>query len=121
VRPILSAVLVVGTLTILPAVAFAHAHLAGAVPAADSTVTSIPTEVSLHFTEALEPRFSSIEVESQGGQRVDSGAPHLAANDPKHFTVGLKPLAAGTYKVIWHATSVDTHKTEGSYRFTVKP
>jgi methionine-rich copper-binding protein CopC len=34
---------------------------------------------------------------------------------------GVKPLAAGTYKVIWHATDADTHKTQGSYRFTVKP
>jgi methionine-rich copper-binding protein CopC len=29
------------------------------------------------------------------------------------------PLAAGTYKVEWHAVSVDTHKSEGAYRFKV--
>jgi methionine-rich copper-binding protein CopC len=33
--------------------------------------------------------------------------------------VALKPLRAGVYKVIWHATAVDTHKTDGSFNFTV--
>ena len=34
---------------------------------------------------------------------------------------GSGPLAAGTYKVEWHAVSTDTHKTQGSYSFTVNP
>ena len=33
--------------------------------------------------------------------------------------IGLKPLNAGTYKVHWHAVSVDTHTTEGDFTFTV--
>jgi hypothetical protein len=32
-----------------------------------------------------------------------------------------QPLKPGVYKVIWHAVSVDTHKTQGSFQFTVKP
>jgi hypothetical protein len=35
--------------------------------------------------------------------------------------VGLPKLGAGVYTVIWHATSVDAHKTEGRFTFTVKP
>ena len=42
-------------------VAFAHAHLQKAVPPVESTVTQPPTEVAIAFTEAVEPRFSSIE------------------------------------------------------------
>jgi len=30
------------------------------------------------------------------------------------------PLAAGDYQVNWHVLSVDGHKTQGSYRFSVK-
>ena len=33
--------------------------------------------------------------------------------------ISLRPLPPGTYKVNWHVLSVDTHKTEGSYSFTV--
>ena len=32
-----------------------------------------------------------------------------------------KPLAAGAYKVNWQAVSVDTHHTQGTFEFTVKP
>ena len=35
------------------------------------------------------------------------------------MTVGLKALAPGSYKVRWHALSVDTHTTEGAFTFTV--
>ena len=33
--------------------------------------------------------------------------------------VGLKALSPGSYKVRWHALSVDTHTTEGSFTFHV--
>ena len=32
-----------------------------------------------------------------------------------------KPLPAGAYKVHWQAVSVDTHHTQGTFEFTVKP
>jgi methionine-rich copper-binding protein CopC len=98
---------------------YAHALPQSQTPAAGSTLTTPPTEVSITFSEQLEPRFSSLQVKDATGARVDSGSPHTAADDAKRFVVNLKPLVAGTYKVIWHATSVDTHKTEGSYDFTV--
>jgi methionine-rich copper-binding protein CopC len=55
------------------------------------------------------------------GQHVDDDAPHVARDNAKHFSVGLKPLTPGVYRVIRHATSVDTHKTEGAYQLSVKP
>ncbi|MDE1974119.1 MAG: copper resistance protein CopC, partial [Hyphomicrobiales bacterium] len=33
--------------------------------------------------------------------------------------IGLKALKPGSYRVRWRALSVDTHKTEGSFTFTV--
>jgi methionine-rich copper-binding protein CopC len=33
--------------------------------------------------------------------------------------IPLKPLPPGTYKVNWHVLSVDIHKTQGSYSFSV--
>ena len=102
--------------------AFAHGDLATPNPAAGATVKTAPTEVSITFTEEVEPKFSSIEVLDAQGQRVDEGEAHTAPDNAKVLSVGLKPLAPGTYKVIWHNTSVDdSHKTKGSYEFTVKP
>ena len=35
--------------------------------------------------------------------------------------VSLPNLPPGRYKVLWHALSVDTHTTEGSFTFEVVP
>jgi methionine-rich copper-binding protein CopC len=104
----------------IPAV-FAHAFLDTADPAVGATVRAAPPVVTLTFTEGLEPDFSSLTVEDESGQRVDLGDAHTSPGDATRFMVGLKPLKPGSYKVLWRATSVDTHKTSGSYTFTVTP
>jgi methionine-rich copper-binding protein CopC len=101
--------------------ALAHGDLATSNPAAGATVKTAPTEVSITFTEEVEANFSGIEVRDAQGQRMDQGDAHGASDDAKVLSVGLKPLAPGTYKVIWHNTSVDSHKEKGSFEFTVKP
>src|SRR5580658_1485732 len=98
---------------------FAHAYLQSAVPPVDSTVTNTPSEVTIAFTGAIEPRFSTIEVTGPDARRVDDAQPRMAAGDATHLTVGVRNLSPGTYNVAWHATSVDTHQTDGQYRFTV--
>src|SRR5262252_6656736 len=50
-----------------PAPVWAHARLDHATPAAGSTVPSLPTEITLYFTEELEPKFSCAEVRSAAG------------------------------------------------------
>jgi methionine-rich copper-binding protein CopC len=100
--------------------AFAHAHLQSATPPVDGTIDTAPSSVTLSFTEALEARFSSIEVKDAAGKRVDDGKPHREGGDGKRLSIGLGKLAPGVYTVDWHATSIDTHRTEGSFHFTVK-
>ncbi len=100
--------------------ASAHAHLKTASPAPDSTIQAAPQAVSIDFTEGVEPKFSSIEVQDSAGRRVDKGEAATSPTDAKHFSVAVSPLTPGTYKVVWHATAVDTHKTEGTFQFTVK-
>lgn len=99
--------------------ALAHAYPKTMEPAANSTVRVPPNEVVINFTEALVPQFSSLEVVNSAGKRVDRKDAHLAPHDHARYIVDLSPLPAGKYKVIWRATSVDTHKTHGSYDFTV--
>lgn len=94
----------------------AHAHLDHANPAVDSIVATAPQEVALFFTQNLEPVFSTVEVTDASGARVDQGKAQISGNT---MQIGLKPLPPGNYKVRWHALSVDTHKTEGSFSFRV--
>lgn len=109
----------VGALLAAPP-AFAHAFLSHATPSAGSETHVPPAAVTIVFTERVEPRFSSIEVRDAAGMKLPSGQTH-ALDKAETLSVDLPKLAPGIYTVIWHAASVDTHKTEGKYTFTVLP
>jgi copper resistance protein C len=94
----------------------AHAFLDHAEPRVGSTVPTAPRELSLSFTQKLEPAFSSVEVSEADGARVDLGKPSISTSVMR---VRLKRLSPGTYRVRWHVLSVDTHTTEGSFTFQV--
>jgi methionine-rich copper-binding protein CopC len=100
---------------------FAHAELENASPAADATLQSTLSEVALGFTEAVEPKFSTIKVQDSEGMRVDNADVSAAPGNAKRLSVSLRPLQPGTYEVLWRVTSTDTHKTNVSYTFKVAP
>ena len=101
--------------------AYAHAQLEKATPAVGGTVAS-PSEIRLKFSEGVEPRFSSIALSSEGGAAAPLGAPSVDPADNSVLIAKVaKTLAPGVYTVTWRAVSVDTHKTQGSFDFTVKP
>jgi hypothetical protein len=101
--------------------AFAHAQLQDAVPPVGGTVTSA-SQVRLHFSEGVEPHFSSISLKNEGGAEVAHGKPAVDPADNSVLIVKTSaPLAPGVYTVSWKAVSVDTHHTQGSFQFTVKP
>jgi methionine-rich copper-binding protein CopC len=94
----------------------AHAFLDHASPLVGSTVATAPSELTLSFTQNLEPSFSTVQVNGPNGQRVDTGKPQISGNTMR---VAIRPAGPGAYHVHWHALSVDTHTTQGSYTFTV--
>jgi len=98
--------------------ATAHAFLKHASPGAGAVVANAPKEIALEFSEPLEPAFSGIEVSDTAGHNVE--AARTVIQDGSMHVV-LNPLPAGSYRVVWRAVSVDSHRTEGSYSFTVKP
>jgi hypothetical protein len=103
---------------LMAAPARAHAHLERANPKVGSTVATAPKEVVLWFSEKLEPAFSTIEVRDAKGAAVQSGKATVAG-DGTQLHVRLKALPPGTYKVLWRVLSVDTHRTQGDFSFTV--
>jgi copper resistance protein C len=111
---------VLGVLSLAGAIAaHAHAHLDRASPAAGATVATAPAEVALHFSEKLEPKFSTIVVRDAAGKQVDKGDSHVDESDQAMLRVSLQPLSPGRYRVEWRVTSVDTHSTSGDYGFRV--
>ena len=99
---------------------FAHAQLEKAIPPVGGTVASA-SEIRLEFSEGVEPKFTKVSVTGPGGA-VPLGA---AKTEPSNHAVLIVPisksLSAGVYKVHWQAVSVDTHHTQGTFEFTVKP
>ena len=111
----ITCLVVVMTMLCCSTAALAHAQLDHASPAVGSTVSGSPGSVTLYFTEKLEPKFSGAEVTGPGG-RVGHGA-SVSGNVMR---IGVGAMAPGSYSVKWHVLSVDTHKTQGSFGFTVK-
>jgi copper resistance protein C len=114
------ALLLAASIAIAPGLAQAHAFPKTAEPASDSTVSPAPHEVKIWFTGKLEPAFSKLDVHDTDGAAVDTGDAAVDPQDTTLMHVSLKPLPPGTYKVHWHAVSVDTHATDGDFTFTVK-
>lgn len=102
--------------------AFAHAQLLKAVPPVGGTVTASPKEIRIKFSEGVEPHFSGIMLATEAGDAQPTGKPGVDPADASVLIVTIgRPLKPGVYTVTWRAVSVDTHKTQGRFNFTVAP
>ena len=99
--------------------ALAHSRPKVMVPAAYSTVAS-PAAISVTFTEALEAKFSSLNVTDEQGKKINTVSSKPAPNDPLTLTLALPPLQPGGNLVQWVSVAADGHRMEGEYKFTVK-
>lgn len=100
--------------------ALAHANLERASPAPNSVLEEAPGRVAIWFTEPIEPSLSEIQVLDAQGSRVDDGDSLVDTNDPSAMSVGLEPVADGTYTVAWrNVSTVDGHRVRGSFVFSV--
>jgi len=99
--------------------ALAHALLDHAAPGVGATVTASPSELQLTFSQEIVPAFSGAEVSTAEGAPIVTAKPAGSGNT---LHVGLaQPLKPGVYKVSWHVTSIDTHHSSGTYKFTIAP
>jgi copper resistance protein C len=112
---LLCAGVVVGT-----GVALGHSGLQRAEPPVESTLKRPPTEVKLYFSERLEPAYSTVHVEDGKGARVDRDDSHVDRSNPLLMRVTLTPLEPGTYTVVWRVLSVDSHITQGRFKFRIE-
>jgi copper resistance protein C len=105
-------------LAMMMAPAFAHAVLVSAEPAPDSEVTA-PQVITLHFSEAFEPKFSGFTLTDTDGAKVAVNP--VDSKDPKTMAASpAAPLAPGLYTISWKTLGDDTHTRNGTFSFTVK-
>lgn len=97
---------------------FAHAHLKSETPAADSTV-SAPKDFRLVFSEGVEAKFTKVTITADGAAVTVKNIETAPGDQKTLIVTPEKPLTPGKYEVKWHAVSVDTHKSDGDYSFTV--
>jgi hypothetical protein len=114
----MAALLILALLLARAPTAEAHAFLEHADPPVGSTVAAAPPALTLVFTEPVEPTFSRVALARADGAAVATG--EIVHPAPATLRVALPPLAPGTYTVTWAVVSVDTHATEGRFRFTVR-
>jgi len=107
------------SLAALPA--SAHAFLTHANPAVGSHLSQRPSALTLFYTEGVEAPFCTVTVTAPDGTAVQVGQPQAVPGQPAELSVKLHIMAAGTYHVAWRATAVDTHKTQGTFTFTIAP
>ena len=101
-------------------VVFAHADIARSDPTANAVLDVAPAQVTIEFTEPVEPRLSKIEVLYDDGSVADNNDTTRDPADSKVLRVSLQESREGTYIVSWRALSeVDGHVTSGSYVFSV--
>jgi copper resistance protein C len=118
-RPRLLVLTLGATALLATSTAFAHAHLVSSEPAANAEVAA-PTQVTIRFTEPLEPAFSKTTLADASGKSAAPAASQVDSQDAKVLHLPLPQLSAGRYAVHWTAVATDGHRTQGDFAFTVK-
>ncbi|MBA3543602.1 MAG: copper resistance protein CopC [Chthoniobacterales bacterium] len=102
--------------------AWAHSALVRTDPQDGATLSQIPFEIRMWFSEPIKAALSTIEVHDAAGKQVDRRDLRADAKEPSLVRLSLAgDLAPGSYKVSWSAVAQDMHVGRGSFRFTVQP
>ncbi|WP_155971727.1 CopD family protein [Paenibacillus sp. Soil522] len=100
----------------MPTLASAHANLERSSPLQNEELKESPSEIRIKFTEEIDPKLSQITLEDENGKSIEG---RLSAEEKFWLIFKVPKLVTGVYKVKWQVLSVDTHVTEGSFRFSV--
>lgn len=116
-RTVALAVLTGMALLLGTAPAWAHTRLEGSSPADGATLDAGPPQISVTFSEAVQPGFSTLTVIGPDG--VDYRSGEVSESDST-VTVGVTPLGpAGAYRIGYRVVSADGHPVSGSLGFTL--
>lgn len=100
--------------------ASAHAELDHSDPPADALLPASPPQITLYFTEEIEPSFSRVTLDDQTGRPI-AGVTGNPGPAPTIMLVTIpRRLPNGTYSVVWHTVARDDgHASDGYFAFTI--
>ncbi len=114
IRLLLAAVLAIG-LALLPSGAWAHAGLVDSDPRDGATLDALPAEVSLTFTEDINPP-AYVVVRSADGADLAEGDTTVEGPVVRQALATGEP---GDYTLAYSVVSADGHRVTGELAFTV--
>ena len=95
----------------------AHAQVQKTEPAANSTISSVPTSVQMWFNEAPDLKVTKVELAGASG-KVELGPAHsMGKNNVMAPIVGK--MTNGKYTVNWQTAGDDGHVEKGTFTFTL--
>jgi copper transport protein len=121
VRKLALVAAVVGVALALPAAAWAHAVLLRTSPLGNKVISPAPSQVTMTYSEPIEPRFAIVSVTDAAGNLVTNGSPARSPQDPATLVIPVKHLPEGWYLVYWRVISADGHPVRGAWTFAVGP
>lgn len=117
-RALLAAILGLGLLVPWAGTASAHATVESSSPTDGQRLTTVPSQVSVLFSEPVTTDLGGLRVVNASGQRVDAG--EATGSGTSTLSVGLRSgLGDDTYVVSYRVVSADSHPVKGSIVFTV--
>jgi methionine-rich copper-binding protein CopC len=115
---ILGAASILGAIVACVSAASAHSFPESESPSAGETINAPPSQITIKYDAPIEKLFASLEVLDDAGQNRAAGPPGVSPDGWK-LSVNLDKLKPGDYTVKWHVVCIDSHRTEGSYSFSV--
>lgn len=105
--------------SLTPSIAFAHPMIESASPRVGARVALPPGEISLSFSEEIDPSLSEISLTSEDGSEADLAEARSGPTLRILVAKVLRPLIPGRYRVAWSVVSADGHSAIGDFVFTV--
>lgn len=99
--------------------ALAHAGLISSSPQDGELLKANPGQISIHFTETLEPDLVDIRLYDWNGEEVKLDRPVLKPGDASVALAKLSDLQEGTYVAIVSVVSEDGHPVEQRLTFSI--
>jgi methionine-rich copper-binding protein CopC len=115
-----SVVALMAAVSVVTGVSAAHGHAdVVSTSPVDNTQVASPAQISVTFTEELVLEYSYISLFDGADNPVPQEPATVDASGKVMLSAIPQALAAGMYRVTWHALSVDGHETDGVFFFEV--
>lgn len=100
--------------------AWAHAELVETTPANGTGLETAPREVTLRFTESVNPVRGGFSLLDDDGETIATPSARAAEGDGARIVMPLPgSLDDGVYVVSWRVVSADSHPIHGAFVFSV--